>query len=80
MTPTRKRPQNLAATVFVFTRVKFPHQTHCCYLDQASNYADHPAWKHTMTLDPAAWIEHLSNHANDRDNLFTELKRGYQTT
>lgn len=63
----RPRPQNLAATVFVFESTSKPYTTHVCYLDQASCYADNPKWKHTATIDPARWIEHLLNHPEDRD-------------
>lgn len=63
----RPRPQNLAATVFIFESTRKPYQTHVVYLDQASNYVDHAGWKHTATLDPAAWIEHLMNNPAERD-------------
>ena len=64
----RPRPQNLAATVFVFESTRKPHETHVVYLDQASCYVDHPKWKHTATLDPAAWIEHLMNNPAGRND------------
>ena len=69
----RPRPQNLGATVFVFERTRRPHTTHVVYLDQASCYTDHPGWKHTATLDPAAWIEWLMNHPQEREKQIEEL-------
>ena len=62
----RPRPQNLAATVFVFESTRKPYTTHVVYLDQASCYTDNPKWKHTATLDPAIWIEHLMNNPQQR--------------
>jgi len=63
----RPRPNNLAATVFVFESTRKPYQTHVVYLDQASCYVDHPGWKHTATLEPAVWIEHLMNNPAERE-------------
>ena len=63
----RPRPQNLAATVFVFESIRKPYKTHVVYLDQASYYVDNPKWKHTATLDPALWIEHLVNNPKKRN-------------
>lgn len=71
--PKTSRPQNLAATVFVFERTKRPYTTHVVYLDQASCYTDHPGWNHTATLDPAAWIEWLMNHPKEREKHTEEL-------
>jgi len=63
----RPRTNNLAATVFVFESTRKPYQTHVVYLDQASCYVDHPGWKHTATLEPAVWIEHLMNNPAERE-------------
>ena len=63
----RPRPQNLAATVFVFEGTRKPYETRVVYLDQSSCYLDNPKWKHTATLDPAAWIEHLMNNPAERN-------------
>lgn len=67
------RPQNLAATVFVFERTKRPYKTHVVYHEQAWCFVDHPGWKHTATLDPAAWIESLMNHPQEREKRIEEL-------
>lgn len=66
-TRSRRRPQNLAATVFIFQSTRKPFTTHAVYLDQASDYVGHPGWRHTATLEPALWIEHLLNHPGDRE-------------
>jgi hypothetical protein len=62
----RLRPQNLAATVFVFESTSKPLTSHVVYLDQASFYTGNPKWNHTATLDPAEWIECLLNHPTVR--------------
>lgn len=69
----RPRPQNLAATVFVFESTRKPYQTHVVYLDQASCYVDHAGWKHTATLDPAVWIEHLMNNPAERQKQIESI-------
>ena len=33
-------------------------------------------WKHTATLDPAAWIEHLMNDGLDPSDVMDELNFG----
>ena len=70
----RPRTNNLAATVFVFEGTRKPHETHVVYLDQASCYVDHPGWKHTATLEPAVWIEHLMNNPADREKQIESLR------
>jgi hypothetical protein len=74
------RPQNLAATVFVFERTKRPYKTHVVYLEQAWCYVNQPGWKHTATLDPAAWIESFINHPQERDRRIEELMARPNTT
>ena len=37
-------------------------------------------WKHTATLDPAAWIEHLMNDGLDPSDVMDELNFGPQCT
>lgn len=69
----RNRPQNLAATVFVFERARAPFTTHCVYIDQASSYTNHADWRHTATLDPAAWLEWLMNHPAERAKQIESL-------
>lgn len=69
----RPRPNNLAATVFVFESTRKPYQTHVVYLDQASCYVDHQGWKHTATLEPAVWIEHLMNNPAEREKQIESL-------
>lgn len=69
----RPRTNNLAATVFVFESTRNPYQTHVVYLDQASCYVDHPGWKHTATLEPAVWIEHLMNNPAEREKQIESL-------
>ena len=87
LTPTRKeqnmkrkRPENLAAVVFVFERSRPPFTKHCVYLDQASNYVDHKEWRHTATIDPAAWIECLLNHPREREDIIDGLRYKKPTT
>ena len=70
---SRPRTNNLAATVFVFESTRKPYQTHVVYLDQASCYVDHPGWKHTATLEPAVWIEHLMNNPAEREKQIESL-------
>lgn len=69
----RPRPQNLTATVFVFESTRKPFTTHVVYLDQASCYVDNPKWKHTATLEPAVWIEHLMNNPSEREKQIESL-------
>ena len=69
----RPRTNNLAATVFVFESTRKPYQTHVVYLDQASCYVDRPGWKHTATLEPAVWIEHLMNNPAEREKQIESL-------
>ena len=69
----RPRTNNLAATVFVFESTRKPYQTHVVYLDQASCYVDHPGWKHTATLEPAVWIEHLMNNPAEREKQIESI-------
>ena len=56
----RDRPQNLAATVFIFERKTKPFTTHAVYLDMASCY-------------PAMWIENLLNNPTDKEQQIESL-------
>lgn len=71
--PVRPMTNNLAETVFVFESTRKPYQTHVVYLDQASCYVDHPGWKHTATLEPSVWIEHLMNNPAERAKQIESL-------
>jgi hypothetical protein len=72
---SRKRTQNLAATVFVFQNKRKPFVFHVVYLDQAVFYHDNPEWHLLSTLDPAAWIENILNHPSGADKQIERIKK-----
>lgn len=65
----------LDATVFVYQSKRKPYKTKCVYIDDAPGYERNPGWKHTATLHPAKWIEHLMNNPKDRAEIIEGLTR-----
>lgn len=67
------RHSPLSATVFIYERKRKPYESRVVYYEDARAYANNPKWVHTGTLNPAAWIEYLLNHPEEREKHIEEL-------
>ena len=63
-------PVHLDSVVFVYQQTRKPYRTKCVYTDDPQ---PDKGWKHTGTLDPAKWIEHLLNHPHERQKQIESI-------
>lgn len=56
-------PVHIDSVVFVYQQKRKPYMNVCIYSDDPQ---PDKGWKHTGTIDPAKWIEHLLNKPEDR--------------
>ena len=65
---------DLAHAVWVFEARRRPYKSVAVYSDAARHYANNrEQWRHITTLNPAAWIEYLLKHPDDRDREIEKL-------
>ena len=63
----------LGAAVFVYESTRRPYQSRAVFTGEAIAYLNKPGWRHTATLNPAAWIEYLLNHPDEREKQIESI-------